>query len=80
LSDRDASETLRQVRHFFSREATEQERRALVDDWCVNYIYCPDSSPVAEEVVDALRHTPWLKETATRGRAVVFEVDTGATP
>lgn len=80
LSDRNSSETMSQVWRFFSRAASEQERRALVRDWCVDYVYCPDSSPVADDVLADLRNTPWLKETARCGRAVVFAADVGAAP
>ena len=35
-----------QVATFFGAEATGDERRALVDSWCVTHVLCPDTAPV----------------------------------
>jgi len=67
--------TLRgQVADFFSPAANAAGRRKCVRDWCVDYVYCPDTWPVAAATVDQLRSTPWLHEVAAEGRAVLFEV------
>ena len=74
LSDRDSLAVMRQVQRFFSQDVSEQDRRTLVQDWCVNYVYCPDSTRVEDEVLADLRQIPWLKEVVQYGHAVVFKV------
>ena len=67
--------TLRaQVADFFSPAADDPRRRQCVRDWCVGYVYCPDTWPVDADTVEQLRSTPWLHEVAAEGRAVLFEV------
>lgn len=62
------------VNRFFSGDAMEGERRAFVEAWCVDYVYCPDTCPVDVEVVAALRAAPWLELIAEAGRGAVFRV------
>jgi len=59
---------------FFDADTAEAARRKLVDDWCVDYVYCPDSHPVDADVIAALRNTPWLTEVAQCDSAVIFKV------
>ena len=67
--------TLRgQVADFFSPAADDPRRRKCVHDWCVGYVYCPDTWPVDPATVEQLRSAPWLHEVAAQGRAVLFEV------
>ena len=59
---------------FFNDDTPEASRKKLVDDWCVDYVYCPDCHPVDEHVLAALRDTPWLSEVTRSGKAVLFRV------
>ena len=63
-----------EVTRFFSPGETQQERRAFVDRWCIDIVYCPDTTPVSQDVVSELAATPWLRERAREGRGVMFEV------
>jgi len=62
------------VEDFFSPEAGDTRRRQCVTDWCADYVYCPDTWPVAIGTVEQLRAAPWLNEVAAEGRAVLFQV------
>jgi len=67
--------TLRsEVETFFAPQTPNDVRRALVERYCVDYVYCPDTWPVAQETLDALRNVVWLEEIATEGRASLFHV------
>lgn len=62
------------VAEFFRPGASDTARRTLVEDWCVNFVYCPDTVPVAAETLAELRQTPWLEEVAAEGRGALFKV------
>lgn len=62
------------VNYFFSIAATEAERRKFVSTWCLDYIYCPDTCPLDESVLTALRNAPFLSLVAEEGRGAVFRV------
>ncbi len=62
------------VARFFTAETPETFRQALIADWRVDFVFCPDTAPVPEAVLDELRRTPWLREIAAEGRGAVFEV------
>ena len=66
-----------EANNFFTPGAPEEARRALVDAWCVTQVYCPDTCPVATEVIEELRGLPWLRETKAEGAGAVFEVTGG---
>jgi hypothetical protein len=74
LSDQPYAPLDAAVGRFFSRGASDEYRRRFVEDWCVEYIYCPDTWPVDAEVVERLRRAPWLEEVAAQGKAVLFKV------
>ena len=59
---------------FFSDGPTDDERRAFVEEWAIDAVYCPDTWPVDEAVVKILRETPWLEEVASQGAGAVFTV------
>ncbi len=59
---------------FFSAGTAEAQRRQLIDEWCVDYVYCPDTTPVDPAVIQELRGTPWLECTAEQGRGALFKV------
>jgi len=60
---------------FFTPGASTDERRKFVDKWCVDWVYCPDSPPVDDRLLDEFRQIPWLHEVASEGNAVLFKVE-----
>jgi len=62
------------VHAFFQPNTPAAVRRALVDEWCVDYVYCPDTTPVDAATRDRLRETPWLETVAAAGDGVLFRV------
>ena len=65
-----------EVDRFFSKDTSDENRKAIAEKWCIDCVLCPDTRPVDEETVRQLRAAPWLSETASEGRAVLFEVVT----
>ncbi len=80
LSDRDQGDSKRDCERFFDKTSSTQIRKAIVDDWCVEYVYCPDSHPVDADVVAQLRQTPWLEPVVEKGNAAVFRVTPESRP
>jgi hypothetical protein len=74
LSDQPYAMLENYVGTFFSREAPNDFRRDFLERWCVEYVYCPDTWPVAPEVAEQLRAMTELEEVAAEGRAVLFHV------
>ncbi len=63
-----------EVERFFAPETPETTRHRVIHEWCVDYVYCPDTWPIAPELVEQLWNTPWLEEVAKEGRAALFRV------
>jgi hypothetical protein len=74
LEDRDPAAAKEDTDAFFSKGCDEFLRRKFVEQWCVRYVYCPDSHPVDGNVLEDLRRTPWLEEVGVSGKAVLFKV------
>jgi len=74
LGDRDPAAAKEDTDAFFSKGCDEFLRRKFVEQWCVRYVYCPDSHPVDENVLEELRRTPWLEEVGVSGEAALFKV------
>ena len=64
-----------EVARFFDAETPDAERLRIVQKWCADYVYCPDTWPVSEETMARLRRTPWLDEAAAEGRGALFRVN-----
>ena len=65
----------RGVTRFFSKVADgDAFRMAFVNRWQADYVYCPDTWPIDEEVIQQLRESPWLVEVEVQANAVLFEV------
>lgn len=62
------------VRAFYAPKTPDAVRKAFAAEWCVDYVYCPDTWPIADETVAQLRAAPWLEEVAANGRAALFRV------
>lgn len=60
------------VAEFFAPGVPEAARRALIGDWCVDYVLCPDTTPVNAATLTELRVLPWLEEVAAEGAGVLF--------
>lgn len=62
------------VNAFFRPAATAAERRQFVKEWCVDYVYCPDTCPCSPELLAVLDEITWLKEIARAGRGRLYMV------
>lgn len=65
----------RGAQHFFDASATPEDRRRFLTEWCVEFIYCPDTWPVSEEVIGQLDKLAWLRPLSRAGNAVLFQVE-----
>ena len=74
LSDQMSTEIDPAVARFFSGDP-DIDRRAFLDEWCIDYVYCPDTWPVDAEVVAELRKDRRLETVAEKSRGVVFRVE-----
>ena len=74
FSDRRVPELTNAVRTFFSPKTADDDRKRIAADYCVTYVYCPDTSPVDEAVVEQLYAASWLRKVRAQDRAVLFEV------
>jgi len=63
-----------EINRFFDGATHDSERREFAVNWCVDYIYCPDTCPVDSAALQALRETAWLTVFAETGRGVIFRV------
>ena len=61
------------VAEFFHPDTPDEWRKAKTEEWCVRYVYCPDTDPVNPETVAQLRACGWLVEVAATGDGVLFE-------
>ncbi|MBX7255824.1 MAG: hypothetical protein K1Y02_05645 [Candidatus Hydrogenedentes bacterium] len=77
LSDLSASEMAAAVDRFFQIETTDEERRAFVRNWCVDYILCSDTHKQDDAVERELRKSNWLQLDHEQGGAVLFRVMPG---
>lgn len=64
----------RDVESFFSVSASTETRESFVREWCIDFVFWPDSRPVDTAVIEQLRQVPWLQEIASDGKAVLFRV------
>lgn len=64
-----------EVAEFFDPETPDAWRREKAAEWCVRYVYCPDTDPVDAATVVQLRDCGWLEEVAANGKAVLFALE-----
>ncbi len=74
FGDTDMMGTAHEVQRFFSTEASELFRSVLVDDWCVDFVFCPATRPVDPAVLEVLKATSWLERIGEKDGAVLFRV------
>lgn len=80
FGDTDMLGAAREVQRFFAPGATEMYRFLFIQDWCVDYVFCPATRPVDPGVVAALDALPWLERIAMAGDAVLFRVASSKGP
>lgn len=66
--------TSREIQQFFAPDTSDVFRAYFVQDWCVEYIFCPATRPVESSVITELSALPWLERIAQEGDAVLFKV------
>ena len=64
----------RDVQEFFDPGTNEITRFIFVTSWCVDYVYCPATRPVAPEVIEQFRKSIWLEPVDAEGDALLFRV------
>ncbi|MEK7793524.1 MAG: hypothetical protein AAB353_03295 [Candidatus Hydrogenedentota bacterium] len=74
LSDQKSVELRPIVDAFFSPAATDSARNGIAQEWCIDFVYCPDVYPVAEETMAALEGAHWLRPVAKEGKGALFAV------
>jgi len=62
------------VNAFFSPDIGDDFRLDLLNKWCVDFVYCPDTCPVAEVLLDHFETVPWLTERLRAGKGRLFGV------
>lgn len=62
------------VAEFFSPDPPHGMREAALKEWCVDYVFCPDTWPLSESIVESLGREPSLLLIAEEGRAKLFRV------
>lgn len=72
LSDKDFFEVQKKTLAFFTPGADASERRRFVQEYCIDYVLCPDTRPVDPDVVSELEQLDWLTVVDRQGRGVLF--------
>lgn len=62
---------------FFAPDTGVARRAAFLDDWRVEYVYCPDTCPVSAETLAAFSAWPRLEEIARANRGRIYRVIPG---
>ena len=75
MSDQPYAAMESEVARFFAPDATAEWRLKFMQEWCVAWVYCPETWPVSTAALDQIRALPCLEEIARNGNAVVFRVN-----
>lgn len=67
LSATPYSELHRHAEHFFSEDASDADRRKLIERWCVDYILISNLRPIPNAVRQNLKLSHWL--------VIVYDID-----
>ena len=65
----------RELQRFFRADAESAFRRTFLEQWCVDYVYCPETRPVDPAVLDQLAAAAGLQLVARESRAALFRVN-----
>lgn len=76
LSDQMSTELTPRIEHFFSIHTTNAERSDFLDEWCIDFVYCPDTWPVDPSVLEALAENPSLISITQDNQGAIFGVIT----
>ncbi len=74
LSDQPWGKLKVEIDNFFSKETSSEERKRFVQNWVVDYIFCPASDPVPDSLIQDLRGSGWVEVIAEKEGAVLFRV------
>jgi hypothetical protein len=74
LGDRPFGPLQEAVNTFFKPETPDNDRRSFAKEWCVDYVYLPDTCPVPEPLLQAFKKAQWLKEIAHEDQGYIFLV------
>ncbi len=74
LSDVGTTHLQPEIAAFFNEPLEDSERRAFVETWCVDYIFCTNTWPVRAAVLAEFLRAPWLETVATEDKGIVFRV------
>lgn len=74
LTDRPYAEPRAAADVFFDLETPDATRRAIARNWCVDWVYCPATWPVAAATREHLKAEPWLEVVAEEGDGMVLRV------
>lgn len=73
LSDLMSTEIHPAIARFFSAGPA-MDRKAFLDEWCIDFVYCPDTWPVEADVVKELKGEGALEVVIEQSRGIVFRV------
>jgi uncharacterized membrane protein YqaE (UPF0057 family) len=74
LSDLKSTEIDPEIRRFFSGDMDEESRSGFLTKWQIDFVFCPDTWPIARNTLLELYETGGLQELHTSMRGVVFKV------
>lgn len=74
LGDQPFGQIEKAAKTFFSPDTPDVLRRSFARDWCVDYVYWPDTCPLDPRVLEELLATPWLELLAHAGHGAIFRV------
>ena len=70
-------ETALELQRFFDPGCDETCRKDFLKRYCVDYVYCPETRPVAAETIRQLEQMGTLRLLASEGRAALFQATHG---
>lgn len=74
IGDRDMAALAGEVSRFFNPATAGKERAAFLGRYQVDFILCPETTPVASEAIYRIRAMNGVEETAAIGSATLFRV------
>ncbi len=59
---------------FYSADSPVSIRRPIAERYCIDFVYCPDTTPVDRRTIAILDETSWLIPLASEGRGRLYKV------
>ena len=75
LSDLKSTDIDPHIARFFSLDMNEAERANFIMEWEIDFVIFPDSRPLSNEVVDAIKSTPGFALVHATGAGATFKVN-----